>query len=688
MKSIYIILGIIFLSLNISAQQDQIYIKPESKVDTVPKLEIISEYRDGSIYLRWASNDASTWYENSFSGYKLYRIDVNEKEGIPLMETIDSSITMAWSKEKFKTYIDSTNENILIAAQCLYGEWEKNIHFTGINQELINRYSFAMFAADIDWNTAISLGLAFEDKNIESGKTYFYKVVPQDTSTRLKEAYLSIKAKEMKKTVPIILDKIESENSITIQWDKEVHKDFFSGYYIERSKDGNSYTRLNKRPIIGGESKEFPASIISFTDSVKNYIKYHYRIIGITPFGKLSTPSKALIAMGRDKTPPATPQGISINCDVTNKMVNINWESVSSDDLKNYVVSRSNKSDGVFEIVSNPILKSNTTHFSEITPDITKYYYYRISAIDTAGNYSTTLPYIAAFRDTIAPKEPTGLKGIIDSIGFVSLTWNKNIEEDLAGYHIYMSNSLSHMFVKISSHTLSENSFKDTITLKTFTENIYYKITAIDFHGHFSDFSETIRLKKPDIIPPFPPSIKNFKYNQVDGTIKIYWSPSKSSDIDHHELYKYKNSKWQKAQDFNDKSNEYIDQAVELGKAYKYKIIAIDDDGLHSNNNAFVVVRATDKRLPSIPKIISCKFEDDKNIKIEWASISDKKHKNYIIYRSINDQPFIVHSRTSDTFYLDNDISKNKKYSYAVKQTWKDGKKSKMSESKIPDILR
>lgn len=682
MKLIKIIIVILLFSLHSIAQQGQngIFYNPESKADTIPRLEIISEYSDGSIYLRWATTEAVSWYENSFSGYKLYRIEVDENKGIPIMETIDSFMIKAWPKAKFSSYIDSTNENILIAAQCLYGDWEQSQDFVATKDELTNRYSFAMFAADINWNTALSLGLAFEDKNIKKGKTYFYKIEPIDTSTVLREAYLSINAKEMKKAIPEISNTIESENSITIQWDKEKHKDFFSGFYIEKSEDGKIYTRLNKRPIIGGESREFPSDIISFIDSVKNYIQYNYRIIGITAFGRLSSPSNGVIAMGRDKTPPSIPVKISINCDNTTKTVNIDWDAVESGDLQNYAVYRSNKSDGEYKIVSKPLIRKNTLHYSEKSPDVNKYFYYKISAIDTAGNYSTSLPQIAVFRDTIAPESPKGLQGTIDSMGIVQLSWLPNSEDDLAGYHVYMSNSLSHIFVKISSNTLSSNTFEDTITLKTFTENIYYKITAIDFHSHFSEFSETINLKKPDIIPPFPPSIKKYNYNQNEGTITISWSPSKSSDLDYHILYKFNNGKWEEIKKFNKNENKFTDKNTEPGKAYKYKIIAVDDDGLRSNSKAFVVIKTTDKRLPSTPEITVCNYKNEKSIRIEWTPTSDKKHKNYIVYRSINDQAFSVIARIKDSSYEDTGVSRNKKYSYAIKQIWEDGKKSKMSQ--------
>lgn len=680
-----LILCFIF-SINSMAQFEEasVYSSQIKVLDTIPKIEILSEYRDSSIFIRWAPTDASSWYQNIVSGYKIFRVEVKTEKGIPIMETIDSFEIKPWSEEVFKTLIDSENKNILIAAQCMYGDWNKHLDLT--SPELLNRYSFAMFTADMDWEAAKSLGLAFEDKNIDKGKTYFYRILPMVRNTRLKTGYLSIKAIDTPKPYPLILNALENQNVITIQWSRSIHEEYFSAYFIEKSEDGENYFRLNQKPFVGGISKEFPSDIFSYSDSVSNYIPYYYRIIGLTPFGKLSKASKAIKAIGRDKTPPKKPKNITIQCDAFTQNVILNWDSVKSKDLKNYAIYRSEKSDGEYQLITRTLLDKSINTFTTKIPDINKYFYYKISSIDTAGNYNLTLPFLAAFRDTIAPTAPIGLIGSIDSSGQVSLTWKNNKENDLAGYHVYMANDPTHIFVKISSHTLPTNSWIDTITLKTFTENIYYKITAIDFKGHFSEFSETIKLKKPDIIPPFPPSINDFNYNHLDNTITIHWTPSRSSDLDNHKLFKKINHKWVEVNDFIDTNYSIIDSKVEPGKVYSYKIIAVDDDGLFSNSKAMVVIHTTNRKLPSTPEIISCVYTDKNTIKINWNPVKDKKHYNYIIYRSVNNGNLTVLTRLkNECQFINTDIKENHQYSYAMKQSWDDGKKSKMSDKITPN---
>src|SRR5690606_23446119 len=127
--------------------------------------------------------------------------------------------------------------------------------------------------------------------------------------------------------------------------------------------------------------------------------------------------------------------------------------------------------------------------------------------VDTAGNASYSTIIRGYLRDTVAPNPPTGLEGTIDSNGIVRLSWNPNSEADLDGYYVYFSNQEDHFFANLTGFPLKSPAYLDTITLKSFTEEIFYRVTAIDHLGHISKFSETLLLHKPDTLAPFPPSL-------------------------------------------------------------------------------------------------------------------------------------------------------------------------------------
>jgi hypothetical protein len=116
---------------------------------------------------------------------------------------------------------------------------------------------------------------------------------------------------------------------------------------------------------------------------------------------------------------------------------------------------------------------------------------------------------MAIVPDTTAPNIPTGLKGRIDSNGLVYLSWYPNNDEDMEGYKVYYSHSPEHQFMQLTLLPTVNTHFVDSITLKTLTKKIYYRVVAVDKNNNHSDYSGILELKKPDIIPPTPPAIKN-----------------------------------------------------------------------------------------------------------------------------------------------------------------------------------
>ena len=85
------------------------------------------------------------------------------------------------------------------------------------------------------------------------------------------------------------------------------------------------------------------------------------------------------------------------------------------------------------------------------------------------------------------PAAPVGLKGRIEKTGLVYLSWDANKEDDVKGYKVYFANAADHVFTQITTEPDSLNNFVDSITLKTLTKDIWYKIAAVDYNNNHSD---------------------------------------------------------------------------------------------------------------------------------------------------------------------------------------------------------
>ena len=91
-------------------------------------------------------------------------------------------------------------------------------------------------------------------------------------------------------------------------------------------------------------------------------------------------------------------------------------------------------------------------------------------------------------EDKTPPQVPTGLD-IVQSDTCAYLTWNPNVETDLAGYRIFRSDRTNGDFRPVSDHVISTNAFFDP----SYRSGQYYRVSAIDEFGNESAMSDPLQ---------------------------------------------------------------------------------------------------------------------------------------------------------------------------------------------------
>ena len=688
---------IIFCSLTILTlrAQDSSWVQRTEfqQLDTLPKVVLLANYDEGRIQLRFAINQASFWYANIPYGYKIERYEINPQNGLADRASRDTVIVKAWPLRQFEPLNQNpeSNKYHLTIAECLYGGIESEggkQQFGRANKEIQNKHGLALFAADMNFAAAQAGGMAWEDSiGIVEGQTYFYRVRALLPDSTVLPAYTTISASSSAAPSPELAVCLEGEGKVTLQWERDLHEPFFSAYWVERSKDSLKFERIHQIPFVGGQSKAYPSPYFSYTDQIPLYESFYYRIRGVTPFGKISPPSVAVRLMARDRTACAAADDLLINTDAILKKVSISWSQENCGDLLGWQVYKGAAPELPFEPVGSLIPAGSKPVFQETIEDTRSRLYYKIQTLDTAGNGAFTLARLAAFRDTLPPNTPIGLKGVIDSSGVVHLQWKPNEEEDLRGYHIFKANAADHIFTMVNAKPFPDATFKDTITLQTLTEKIYYRVSAVDFQGHISKYSEPLELIKPDTIAPFPPSI--VRYGQTEKHIYFDWTPSRTKDVVLHTLYRKVNSEeWKKVETFEPVSGRFIDRNVGHDSIYAYKIIATDDAGLNSVDHASIRTKFKTKKLPDPPLFISCTVINKNHIKLTWKPVAESESEIFI-YKSINDGPFTVLERVaaSKLSYLDRRSGRNFGIKYALKIKDQSGKRSPFSNILTPENI-
>ena len=689
MKKIFYLQFCVFLLVQFSVSAQK-----QSAPDTASLTLIAKSYGD-SVVLRWAPSHAGAWQLLNTIGYNVMRMDKNSPGG--KWNQINTQPIIPQSLESMKKTLDKNNTYAAIAAQALYGKTifpAKKGLAPVVAQEadaLQNRYALALQSADYSAPVAQAIALRWADRQVIEGEAYIYKIVPAQPmrSIPLVSPSLIVVNEKAGQHQPEGLVGISGDRKVELQWPR-FQPEHYSGYQVELSEDGKNYRALHTVPYFTSlpDTSHLPqdSAVIQLTellqhqhvfiDSLKrNYHSYYYRLKGINSFGEWSQYSDPVMVTGRDLTPPTalilgTPEPAG------KRTMKLSWSKpVKENDLKGYYVYRSRKVDEGFTLLNTQSLPVTATGFTDTEAFEHGPNFYMVSVVDTAGNQNASFPVMGILPDTTAPFEPIGLSGRIDSSGLVHLSWQQNKEEDMKGYKVYFSHEKSQPFTQITLYPTELNQFTDSITLKTLTKKIYYRIVAVDQNNNHSDLSSILELKKPDIVPPTAPSILDAHISAAGA--QLQFAGSASTDAVHYLiLRKENNGEWKTVSTVKHTEAtgfSYRDTAIRHGVVYEYGGRTVDEDGLSSP--ICTSVRLQLKGTEEMPAIGFSKAAYDASqdaVVLQWNYTVTEPHY-FIVYRSLAGNP-LERYRTLDkgaNEWKDAQVSQIEKgYHYAIQAVY------------------
>ncbi len=654
-----------------------------------------------SIVLRWGPTADWAWSTLNAVGYTIERIDLSEAKH-PKKEILTQQALKPLSLAQMKTQFGPNNKYAAIAAQCLYGKnFSTNLRKGQAGQAdkanvFNSRYAYSLQVADYDGNVAAAEGLRYTDKTVKRNGIYIYKIYPAKTPAqgKIDTANVLIENNETNivRSKPQMTEAVSRDRLVELHWNR-MQQEQYSGYFIERSDDGRHFTALNQSPYFTSKPDSSKAANDStqkkiyellslqqvFVDSLPaNYKKYYYRIRGINAFAELSNYSDTVTAMGTDLTPPAAPIVSSPKL-LNGRKIQLTWKKpLLEKDFKGYVVTRAHLVSGPYIALNQGFLDPHATQFTDTSAFEHGQNFYIILVVDTAGNSSPSIPAMGLVPDHTPPAVPTGLKGSIDRNGLVHLSWNRNKDEDVKGYKVYFANSNVHVYSQITIAPDADTTFTDTITLKTLTKTIWYKIVAVDENNNHSGYSQPVELKKPDIIPPIPP-LASKVYVDTSG-VQIDWIQSSSEDVVSYIIYrKEKNSNWSVIKRMRHDSTKtlfhFTDHNLTPFHEYQYCAEAVDEDSLHSAKST--AVDAEVKTVPDLPAIQTLRANYNaktKEVGLTWSFSAQGKYF-FVLYRSANNEPLerFQSVLSNQSKYTDSiDPAKEQVVHYAIQALFQD----------------
>jgi len=554
------------------------------------RIYVRTEVHSDKVLLRWIAGDARSWQLLNKYGIKLERLTV-ARSGVvlekPEVLLLAGELKPAAS-DKLKELVREYPMGAVVA-QAVFGDnFEVSLGDSPISkaialdEERQQRYLFALYAADLCFPVAKEVGWGFEDGSIKEGERYLYRVtslVPKKELTIAEGANFVVVGDTIRLPQPLELSAQFSPAGAYLSWDYNRLASLYSSYWIERSEDGKTFSRISDLPITRmSDTEKKTHAPITYLDSIAYRKTYYYRVAGVTPFGSQGTYSAVVSGMAY---PPLTaiPQIEDSRFD-TQGGANLSWnfKQEEEDLIEGFRILRS-KDDKTYLPLDSISPKERIYYIRTLA----RYPYYKVEAKAKQGVSTTSFPILIQAIDSIPPAVPTGLRAEVDSLGAVHLSWLAGKDEDLHGYRLYRGETKGEELIPITKDAILSTNYIDSVRLDNLNAKVYYALTALDERYNQSELSETIVVRKPTRIPPAMPLIVEAKASE-EGNV-ILWEASEDSFLAGFVLTRTAQDSTQQRRSWkieDTKQRSYVDKEIEAGKTYTYQLTAYTDNKLYS----------------------------------------------------------------------------------------------------------
>lgn len=656
-------------------------------------------YTGYEVLLRWYPKDIETYQKCVEEGFVVERRLIGSTEGwvelSPIYKGSYNEIADLERKDKEAAllnmilYKSQMEERIRREMPDSLSAFKEEYRQMTANPQA-KSFFYAMFLLSTEFSVDIAKfsALNYLDNKVQTQQIYEYRVRPKNERVKLNCETVRIMTNK-KTELPALsqLKSLRNDKSVHFSWSltPEMEEEY-SGYDLERSEDGIHFKRVNSRPIIHIALSAIDKDSCKYiSDLPECGEKYYYRLVGLSPFGYSGKPSNVVTEKCIDRY-TVHPKMKTV---IFNKKgeAEITWtvENPDKQVIKAFEVQRAERlhvtGEDSFMAVSGRLSPGT---FSHVDKKPLKNNYYRIAAYgeeNQVGYSNIVFKYPA---DTMPPSTPTGLKGMIDSAGVCTLTWNPNPEEGIRGYRVFMAHDSTYEFLCCTDTFLKKPEYTTKLFLGSLTNDIYYKVQAVGANYAHSELSPFIKLMKPDTIPPALIVFDDVKQNE-ENRMQLTWYDSPSIDVAKVELYRRiePDTTWALAEQWEGSktTGSYTDTMQFAGEKVAYKFNIYDESG---NMSVADIVPYQTKilRRHCLENLNLIKDHKRGGIYVEWSN-SGCRIEYVRIYRKEDggEYKLVVTVKGVDTSYFDDGVYVGHQYEYMVLPITE-----KMSEPEVADI--
>jgi fibronectin type 3 domain-containing protein len=365
-----------------------------------------------------------------------------------------------------------------------------------------------------------------------------------------------------------------------------------------------------------------PVDAVSYADSgLSEGVKYIYAITANNRDGTESEYSSNLSVV-----PLPSPSAVKVSAGKI-RHAPLSWARYPGELAEGYVLSRSDKKDGQYIVITRLDGLSTTSFTDRELADNTTYWY-RLSAFKKGGmETAPSEPVSVTTRDI--PPTPLNASTVGAQPRMVTLKWQLvgTPEDEVKSVIIYrMMDEKGVDLEKIGEVSAGQNEFVDEKPPLKDRTTYYYRLSSRNSGGAMS--KQTVPVSATTKAPPEAPANLAATSGEVKKT-ELSWDRSRETDIKEYQLFlkRADDADFKQIKELTE--NRYRDSDLKDGADYAYKIRAIDKDGLVSGFSGTALAKT--KPLPA--KVNGFNAVDTVNRMVKWKPNQEKDVHNYNVYK-------------------------------------------------------
>lgn len=397
--------------------------------------------------------------------------------------------------------------------------------------------------------------------------------------------------------------------------------------------------RINRRPVLRNAATDVQTYFHAVPPPAGR-ARFLVQAVDLT--GRTGPLSRAVTVRLRDERPPPAVPQVSADM-IDDRRARVRWVPSSAADVDGYHVLRGARLDSTarFERRNRALLPATRTSFVDSLAGAVgpQAYFYRVVAVDTAGNASApSASGLLQRPDHDAPPAPRALEAtfVPGGDGSVHLTWNAPLRPpDFQTYVVQRRRrGGAPAPARVNRDDLAATELVDSGPRGGFTEGAMYvySVSAMDSTRNVSRSAQAL-VGIPNQTPPSAPA--GVRARQTRGTrVVVSWSPSSQADVAFYRVYRAAGSDTlAPADEVPVGALSFTDPAVPAGRSYRYAVTAVDHAGNESERSASATVTIADTDPPRRvrnPRAVVV----DAGVRVSWEPVPAPDLAGYRVERA------------------------------------------------------